>query len=249
MSDFKDHFSGHSSNYQKYRPSYPKELFSYLSGFCKDNKYVWDVGTGNGQCALELTQHFEAVLATDPSANQIRDAVQHEKIKYDVSPAEKCPETDQNFDLITVAQALHWFDFDAFFKEVRRVAKSGGILAAWTYTHAEVSQEVDQIYSKFYSEIVGDYWPAERCYVEDKYKSIDFPFEPIQSPQFKIQMEYSRDDYLAYLGTWSAVKNYKLDKKHDPIDLIRSELSELWSDSEELRVVTWPIHLKAGVVS
>jgi ubiquinone/menaquinone biosynthesis C-methylase UbiE len=249
MSDFKDHFSGHSSNYQKYRPGYPKELFSYLNTLCEENKYAWDVGTGNGQCALALAAHFDAVLATDPSENQIRDAVRHDKIQYDVSPAEKCPEPDHSFDLITVAQALHWFDIDKFFNEVRRVVRPNGILAAWTYTHAVVSPEVDRIYSKFYTDIVGNYWPAERRYVEEKYQSIKFPFEDIESPQFKIQMEYSREDYLAYLGTWSAVKNYKLDKKHDPIDLIRSELSEIWSDSEELRVVTWPIHLKAGVVN
>lgn len=248
MSDFKDHFSGHSSNYQKYRPRYPKELFAYLDTLCENNKHAWDVGTGNGQCALVLAEHFDAVLATDPSENQISDAVRHDKIKYDVSPAEKCPAADHVFDLITVAQALHWFDFDKFFNEVRRVVKPNGVLAAWTYTHAKVSTGIDQIYSKFYTEIVGKYWPAERRHVEDKYESIKFPFESINSPQFNIQMKYSREDYLAYLGTWSAVKNYKLERKHDPIDLIKSELSEVWTDSEGSKVVTWPIHINVGVV-
>ena len=246
MATFRDHFSSQAMNYQKYRPGYPDELFSYLCSLCYDKKYAWDSGTGNGQCALELTRYFDKILATDPSESQIKGATQQTQIKYDVSLAEKCPESDQSFDLITVAQALHWFDFNAFFKEVKRVSKQGGIFAAWTYTHAEVSPDVDLIYSKFYSDIVGKYWPEERKFVEDKYKSIIFPFEDIESPNFKIKIKYSRADYLAYLGTWSAVKNYKLDNQNDPIELIESEIAEVWEDKEELREVKWPIHLRVG---
>ncbi|MEQ6122175.1 class I SAM-dependent methyltransferase [Reichenbachiella sp. MALMAid0571] len=246
METFKDHFSGHSSSYQKYRPAYPVELYQYISGLCEEHDRAWDAGTGNGQCALRLVDYFDHVLATDPSANQIKNAVLHNRIKYHVSRAENCPVSDSSMDLVTVAQAIHWFDFDLFFKEVKRVLKPNGVLAFWTYTLAEISPEVDEVTNYFYRDIVGKYWPKERNFVEDKYQGIPMPFEEIQTPAFEIKINYNMHNYLAYLGTWSAVKNFKTDNHSDPIDLIKSEMSAAWINIDEYKVVTWPIYLRAG---
>ena len=246
METFKDHFSGHSSNYKKYRPVYPVELYQYLSGLCDSHQHAWDAGTGNGQCALKLVEYFDHVLATDPSANQIKDAVAHDRIEYHVSKAENCPASTNSLDLVTVAQAIHWFDFELFFNEVKSVLKPNGILAFWTYTLATISPEVDAITNYFYRDVVGKYWPIERSFVEDKYKGISIPFDEIETPSFEIKINYNMQDYLAYLGTWSAVKNFNKDHHSDPIDLINSRMSDAWGNAKEQRIVTWPIHLRAG---
>lgn len=149
MSKFKDHFSLHSTHYQKYRPTYPDELFSYLKSISQNHNQVWDVGTGNGQAAIKLAEYFDKVLATDPSSPQIENAFKHKNVQYHISLAENCPAKESSFDLITVAQAFHWFDFEAFFKEVNRVAKPGCILAIWTYTLASISPEIDRVINHF----------------------------------------------------------------------------------------------------
>ena len=246
METFKDHFSGHASNYQKYRPVYPTELYQYLSRLCGVHKRAWDAGTGNGQCALKLVDNFDHVLATDPSVSQIKNAVLHDRIEYGVSKAESCPAADGSLDLVTVAQAIHWFDFDLFFKEVQRVLKPNGVLAFWTYTLAKISPEVDEVTNYFYQDVVGRYWPKERNFVEDKYEGISIPFDEIESPSFEININYSMQDYLAYLATWSAVKNFIKDNHSNPIDVIESQMFKAWDATEEYKVVTWPIHLRVG---
>lgn len=247
MNTFKDHFSGHSTAYRKYRPDYPDEMYKYLSGLCEGHDKAWDAGTGNGQCAIKLAGYFDQVLATDPSANQIADALPHDKVTYHVSRAEKCPADNLSFDLISVAQALHWFDFPLFFEEVKRVLKPQGLLAIWTYTLAKISPEVDAITEEFYNKVVGKYWPPERRFVESKYQNVAIPFkEEIASPEFQINLNYDMDDYLAYLGTWSAVKNYKKENGKDPVGLIQHQMETAWGAKEDMKKVTWPVYLRVG---
>lgn len=248
MGVFKDHFSHSSSQYQKYRPTYPDDLFKFLAMLCHENHYAWDVGAGNGQAALKLSNYFEKVLATDPSANQIKSAVQNSNIQYDISRAESCPASDQSFDLITVAQAFHWFNFDQFYAEVNRVAKKGAFLAVWTYTLVRIDPKVDILVEHFYHNIVGQYWPAERRHVETQYENIPFPFEQIEAPKFYIELNYSMNDLLKYLATWSAVKNYRLKNDADPIELIREDVMKVWVNPEEIKKIVWPINLKIGRV-
>lgn len=247
MTTFKDHFSGHSPEYRKYRPDYPDQLYEFLSDLSQEHVKAWDAGTGNGQCAIKLARHFNQVLATDPSANQIKAAVPHDRVTYHVSRAESCPATDQSFDLVAVAQALHWFDFPLFFSEVKRVLKPKGILAIWTYTLANISPEVDAVTEEFYTEIVGKYWPPERRYVEAKYQNVPIPFvEEIVVPQFRITLNYDMNDYLAYLRTWSAVKNYIKDHRTDPVGIIQQKMEAAWGTIEKKKEVTWPVYLRVG---
>ena len=244
MSKFKDHFSHRSTHYQRYRPNYPDELFSYLKSISQNHNQVWDVGTGNGQAAIKLAEHFDKVLATDASGSQIENAIKHKAILYHISLAENCPAEENSFDLITVAQAFHWFDFEPFFKEVNRVAKPGCILAIWTYTLATINPQIDQVINHFYDDTIGKYWPRERVHIETLYDDISIPYESIPSPEFNIDLNYSMEDLLQYLGTWSAAKNYKLENKTDPLDLIRPDLERVWQKPGKERKVTWPVHLK-----
>ena len=128
--EFKDHFSKQSRLYSESRPRYPKELFEYLKTLAPSLELVWDCATGNGQAAVSLAEHFEKVIATDASPQQIDNVIEKENVEYLVAPAEEIYLEDETVDMVTVATALHWFDHSRFFPEVKRVLKPGGVLAA-----------------------------------------------------------------------------------------------------------------------
>ncbi len=115
------------------RPSFPAELFLHLAATSPTRELAWDCAIGLGETALCLTHFFERVLASDASAERIRRAAPHERISYRAERAEETAITPGSVDLITVAQALHWLELAAFYRQARRVLKPGGILAAWCY--------------------------------------------------------------------------------------------------------------------
>lgn len=243
---FADHFSKHATDYAKYRPGYPRELFSWLQSLNSTHELAWDVGTGNGQAAVELAKNFSQVIATDPSAAQIKNALAHERVEYQVSSAEQCTLSDASVDLVTVAQALHWFDFDKFYAQVHRVLKPDGVIAAWTYTLNEIDAAVDTVVRHYYNDIVGQYWPVERRYIDACYRDIPFPFIEIAAPAIKMQTQWSLKDYLGYLRTWSASQHYQQAMHGDPVELIAQPLREAWGGSDAVRIVNWPIYIRAG---
>ena len=245
---FKDHFSHVAVDYAKYRPDYPPELFQYLSTLPPQREHAWDVGTGNGQAALGLAPWFERVTASDPSAEQIRQASLHPKVRYAVAPAERTDLADASVDLITVAQALHWFDFERFYKEARRVLKPQGVIAAWTYGLCSVTPAVDVVVRGYYTDVVGSYWPPERRYVDERYETIPFPFVKLEAPAFGIRAQWSLEDFRGYLETWSAARGYRQAQGSDPRDRIDDALRAAWGTSASHEMV-WPLYLRVGCLS
>lgn len=243
---FKDHFSGHAADYARYRPHYPEALFAYLASLVDGHELAWDCGTGNGQAAHGLATHFERVIATDASAEQIRSAIPHERITYRVEPAENTTLPSRSADLVLVTQALHWFDFDGFYAEVRRVLKPGGIIAAVSYAGSRVSPEIDPITQRYLHEIIEPYWPPERRYVDEGYRTIAFPFTELSPPTLQMKEWWSLDDFMGYLQTWSAAKRYERAHGTNPVDLIRPELLAAWGDPETKRIVRWPLNMRVG---
>jgi ubiquinone/menaquinone biosynthesis C-methylase UbiE len=195
-----------------------------------------------------LTPYFEQVIATDASEKQIANAIEHSKITYLVAPAEKTSIESASLDLIVVAQALHWFDFGRFYAEVRRVSKPGGVLAAWSYSLLRIAPEIDLVLDKFYTDVVGSFWPRERKLVNDRYQSIIFPFGELDAPQFKMEAEWSLEHLIGYLGTWSAVQRYKEKHKSDPVEAFAEDLKLLWGQPQDERRVHWPINMRVGRV-
>ena len=246
---FKDHFSQQASAYTKYRPHYPEALFQYLAELTLNHQRAWDCATGSGQAALGLAQYFEKVIATDASDEQIANAVAHDRITYAVAPAEKTEITSGSVDLIVVAQALHWFDFDGFYAEVRRVLKKGGVIAAWSYSLLRISSAIDRVLDQFYADVVGPFWPPERKLVDDKYQSIPFPFEELVAPQFKMGTRWNLDRLVGYLGTWSSVQKFKDKHNADPIEVVIRDLRRTWGPSEDEKEIHWPIHMRVGRVN
>lgn len=244
---FRDHFSSHSSSYSEFRPGYPKELFSYLKTLVPNGTSVWDCGTGNGQAAVSLAEVFDAVVATDPSANQIAEADAHTKVRYLVASAENSTLENLQVDLVTVAQAFHWFDFDSFFAEVRRVCKPGGALAIWGYGLQTTSPEVDAVVKRLYGEITGSYWPPERRYVEEEYKTVPFPFPEISPPEFFMREGWTIEQLLGYLRTWSSVQKFIRKNGNDPVSEVETELRSAWGN-EKIRSVRWPLFFRIGKI-
>ncbi|MGS2739880.1 class I SAM-dependent methyltransferase [Sinomicrobium sp. M5D2P17] len=241
----KDNFSGHADAYSRFRPGYDSELISYLVSLTRQQKCAWDCGTGNGQLAVKLAGYFEEVYATDLSENQIKNAKQKENVRYKVENAEKTGFTDGQFDLITVAQAIHWFDFAAFYAEVRRTLRKDGALAVLGYALLQVDESTDRVIQKLYSDILGTYWDPERKYIDELYQTIPFPFREEKTPEFRSEYRWTLEQLCGYLETWSAVKHYISKNGKDPVAMIYNELKESW-ESRDTKTVTFPIMLRAG---
>lgn len=248
MSQFKDHFSGHADLYRDARPTYPDALFDWLATQTPDRALAWDCGCGNGQASMALARRFEHVIATDPSANQIAGAEPRGNIEYRVESSEHSSLADASASLVTVAQALHWFDFAAFYAEVRRVLKPGGVFAAWAYAacgtgEARIDDAIEHLYG---DALTGPYWPPERAHIDAGYRTIPFPFAKIAAPEFPMVMRWNVDQLLAYLRSWSATQRYIKAKGEDPVASIEPTLRTAWGDPARVREVRWQFHLLAG---
>jgi ubiquinone/menaquinone biosynthesis C-methylase UbiE len=247
--NFKDHFSRHAGDYVRYRPEYPDSLFDFLGKAVKHHELAWDSGTGNGQAARGLAAHFDRVIATDPSAEQIHHAVPHEKITYLVAAAEHSEIPSHTVDLITVAQAVHWFDLPRFYQEARRVLKPDGALAVWCYGLTQITPEIDAVVQHYYNNIVGPFWPPQRRYIDEKYETLLFPFVEFPVPEMQMKVQWNLHEFTGYLQTWSATKRFI--EKHDqnPLDLVHPLLEKSWGDSGKRQTVHWPTHLRLGRMS
>lgn len=245
---FKDHFSVAAHEYDRYRPCYPAALINFLAGAAPARERAWDCATGTGQAAVALAARFASVRATDASGAQIAHAVAHPRVQYAVAPAEDCGLEDRSADLITVAQALHWLDLERFYAEVRRVARPGAVVAAWTYSLADADPVIDPLVGAFYA-AMGPWWPAERIHVEDGYRSLLFPFEPIAAPAFEIREAWPLEQLLGYFSTWSAVSRCRKVTGKDPVAALARQLAAAWGDPAAPRPVRWPLHLRVGRVA
>ncbi len=206
---------------------------------------AWDCATGNGQAAIALAEVFERVIATDASEKQIGNAEPSAGVEYRVAPAEKNGIESNTVDLVTVAQALHWFDLERFYAEARRVSKPGGVLAVWAYKLATVSPEIDAVANHYYSDVVGAYWPTERVLVE-KFEELPFPFPEIAAPEFEMVAEWNVEHLVGYLRTWSATQGFRAANQRDPLEEIEEGLRTAWGNG--VRRVVWPLTVRVGRV-
>jgi len=247
MKEAIDNFSQNSANYALFRPESPAEIFYFLYDHVDNFDSAWDCGTGNGQVANTLATRFKTVYGTDISATQLQHAQKRENILYKQERAEATSIPEHSIDLITIAQAIHWFDFDNFYKEVSRVAHPGALIAAWTYTTLQLTPAVNEVIGHFYWDITRPYWDKERELVDTGYSTIPFPFEEIKAPEFNIVKRYTLSQLIGYLRTWSGVKHYMEKEQKDPVALIVDDLKKTWGDEETIEV-TWPVHMRVGRV-
>src|SRR5204863_4624812 len=243
---FKDHFSKQASDYAKFRPRYPHELFTYLGSIAPSRQVAWDCGTGNGQAVVALASVFDRVIATDASENQISNPQPHDRTEYRVAPAENTGIKSGTTDLIVVAQALHWFDLDRFYAEARRVLKPDGVLAASAYNLLHIEAAIDEIVNRYYYEVVGPFWPQERKLIE-QFADLPFPFQEIDPPEFEMTAQWNLDHLLGYLQTWSSTQRFIAANKRDPLEAIADDLRAASGDPGQMRKVVWPLILRVGI--
>lgn len=243
---FKDHFSDAPARYAEFRPTYPEALFSWLASLCAQHDCAWDCATGSGQAAGGLARHFRQVIATDASSEQIAHASGPANVHFRVAPAEASGLEAASIDLVSVAQAAHWFELADFYAEARRVLKHGGVLALWGYGRLKLAGDMDAVLERFYLETVGPYWPPERKLIDDGYRSLPFPFAEIAAPDFFIEVTWNLPRLMDYLSTWSAVKRHRAERGSDPLPALMAQLGPHWGDAGRARQLKWPLFLRVG---
>ena len=243
---FHELFSRDSRAYAAFRPRYPAALFAALAGIAERRDAAWDAGTGSGQAAVALAAHFGRVFATDASAAQIAAAQPDERVEYRVAPAEASGLDTESVDLVTVAQALHWFDIPAFFAEARRVLRPRGVVAVWTYGLMRIDPAIDGMIDDFEMKTVGPFWPANRALVDSGYRTVDLPFDELPFPRFDIVQPMTLDTLSGYVGTWSSVGRYVAARGDDPVAPLIARLAPWWGDPQLARTVTFPISARVG---
>lgn len=251
---FKDHFSRHAALYRQYRPAWPDAIFAWLATLAPSRRRAWDVGTGSGQAAHGLAAHFDEVIATDASASQIDHAEPHPRVRYRVAPAEASGLEAGAIDLVLAAQAFHWFDFERFFAECRRVVRPAtsdrpaGVVALLTYLHPTVDAAVDEVLHRYIAHVRAD-WPPERRFVDAGYANAPFPFPELTLPAgLALTLDLDRDGFFGYLATWSAAQRYRERTGLDPRAAFTDDLDRAWGEPELIRTVRWPVSGRVGRV-
>lgn len=247
LKPFSDHFSALSASYASYRPHYPEALFDTLAGLVVGHARAWDCATGSGQAATGLAAHFLRVVATDASPAQLRAAAPHPRVRYAAGQAEAAPLRTRSANLIAVAQALHWLELPQFYAEARRVLAPGGVLAVWTYGRQQVDGgPIDAALDHYYDRVVGPFWPPERRWVETGYRTLRFPFAEVPVAAPPMTAEWTLDELLGYIGTWSATARCRAHTGSDPLPPLADRLAPLWGDPAAARRVEWPLSIRAG---
>lgn len=243
---FADHFSAQAAGYRDFRPRYPDALFDHLAALAPSRRLAWDCATGNGQAAAGLVGRFEQVIATDASEAQLRHAEPHPRITYRHAHAEASGLEAMSVDLVTVAQALHWLDHAAFFAEVRRVLRPGGVIAVWGYDLIRVSPPIDAVIDDLYHRVLRDDWAPERRILDDHFRAVRFPFHELPPPTFAMEARWTRSHFLGYLRTWSATRRHVERTGHDPVLDVERAIAPYWRDPEEERMVRWELFMRVG---
>lgn len=242
-------FTKQASSYRKFRPVYPEALFDFLAKQCRGTRLAWDCGTGNGQAARALAKRFSKVIATDVAEAQIREAVEEERVSFLVAPAEAVPLETGSVDLVTVAQAVHWFQLEKFYAEARRVLAPGGLIAIWGYGYFTTTSTLQATLDEYGRRTLGDYWTGPIKLVQEGYRNLPFPFEKVGAPTFTISADWNLAQLKGYFDSWSATQAYK--DAHgglDPFELLAPKLATLWGPPEKTVRFDWEIFLKVGRV-
>lgn len=243
---FQDHFSGHAAAYADARPGYPDDLFAWLAAQSHGHQLAWDAGCGNGQASRALAEYFDRVHASDPSDAQIARAVANARVDFVVETAEACSLPDACANLVTVAQAYHWFESARFCAEARRVLNPDGLIAVWSYAESEVSADVDRVFDELHDVRLAQDWPAGRDHVVNRYRDLVFDFDRVVTPAFEMRTEWNLRQYLAYLGSWSASQRHLARTGRDAVQEISGAMREAWGEPGLARTVRWPLLVLAG---
>jgi ubiquinone/menaquinone biosynthesis C-methylase UbiE len=255
-------FDKQAKEYLENRPTYPASWFSQLASLTANHQLAWDVGAGNGQASVSIAEHYDRVIATDISKQQLELARKHPKVTYVLSPPVMTDEEltsivgeEGSVDLVTVATAVHWFDLETFYPQVKRVLrKPGGVIAVWTYVNPSVSPAVDAVSEDFF-ESTRPYWNPKIKSLLNGYRTLSFPFEAVlengkggegNPVETDMEKEVSLDEYLGWFRSLSAVTI----AREKGVELLNEgvlrRFREAWGDENKTYTCKYPLHLLAG---
>ena len=244
---FADHFSAVAAQYADARPEYPDALFAWLAAHAPGRALAWEAGCGSGQASRGLARHFDRVFATDPSAAQVAQASAPANVAFAVEPGERCSLPDASADAVCVAQALHWFDRDAFFAECARVLRPGGVLAAWGYQDIVLPGPLAAANAAL-QDAIRPYWPRERALIDEAYASFAWPFAPLAAPVRdlrELRVEWTLPRLLGYFASYSASKRCREATGEDPVAAHAPAFAAAWGDPDIARPLHWPLFVHA----
>jgi len=241
-------------NYALYRPDYPQHLYNLVFDYTKKSRSEFeralDIGCGTGQVTSKLCTTFKNVVGTDISEKQLEAAYKADNIEYIICPAEEIKQPSNSVDLITVAQALHWFKLDQFYKEVKRVLKPNGVLAVWVYGLVEVENKTaNEVIKKLHWETVGDYWDFDRKWLCDLYPNYNMPLKDFEKHFLSINKSMTLADFVHYVDTWSALKVYreKNPDSEDPLIQFEKDLLIAYNSTpDKVLDLNFPVGLFLG---
>ena len=245
---FEDHYSGHAHSYARHRPRYPPALFAWLASLSPARELAWDAGTGSGQVAVALAEHFARVVATDASADQLVHAARHERVDYRNEPADRSSLPARSADVITAGAAAHWFELDGFYREIQRVGKPGAVVALFSYGPRDFADALGPVVHRFQEEVLEGFWPERIQLVHERYATLPFPFDEITAPPFEMNAEWNLAEALAFLETWSASQRYFVAQGRRATESIEEALARAWGDPRSRRTIRCPIFVRAGLV-
>lgn len=243
----KDLFSDSSALYHQARPTYPHQVIEEILNHVTSRQFAWDCGAGSGQFTQLVAPYFEQVVATDLSSQQLHQAPYFDNVSYQVQQAEQTSFADQSFDLITVAQAIHWFNFDAFYGEVQRTLKKDGVLAVVGYGLVQTGDtELNGLIDHLYRDVLGEYWDIERKHIDHSYQCIPFPFEEQASPELLMQLSWSAAQFVGYLNTWTGLKHHRTQNAADDyVDPLTAIIDYLENKNAYIDI-HFPVFLRIG---
>lgn len=241
---FHDHFSNAAVGYAQSRPTYPEALFRHLADLAPARERAWDCATGSGQAALGLARHFDRVEATDASAQQIAHATPMANVAYSVQPAESTTFGAASFDAVCVAQALHWFDVERFYAEVKRLLRPRGVVLVVGYGWMEISPELDPELERAVIEPLRPYWPSQNRLLWNGYRDLPFPFERVEFPGMAIETRWTLAQLVGYIGTWTATRRL-LETQPGFLEVAHETLARAWGPAQ-VRVVNSPLTITCG---
>lgn len=240
-------FDRDGRRYAQFRPEYPSALAAFLADLAPANGRALDVGCGTGQLTLQLAGHFREVIGIDPSGEQLSNAPVHDRVTWLCARAEAIPLPAASLDLITAAQAAHWFDLPAFYAEARRLAVPNAVIALASYGVLRLDGDALQDrFARFYRDEIGLFWPPERRLVDNGYADIAFPFDELPAPPLFIRRDWTLEAFLGYISTWSAARRALAAGQGNILLAFARDLSDEWGDAGRLRRVAWPVTLRAG---
>lgn len=243
--EFTDHFASVAKKYAEFRPHYPDVLVDVLAEHCTSSNLAWDAGCGNGQLTVMLARRFARVVGTDPSAAQLKHAVAHPKVEYMLATADLPMLDTRSVDLAASAQAAHWFHWPRYVAEVERVTKPGAVVATVSYGIMKLAGDAGELVTHYYRDVVGPCWPAERRHVENGYRDLTWPWTEIPTAPMDMTAQWTRDDLLGYVATWSATVKMITAVGVAPYEQLARELVQVWPGNEA-RTISWPLALRVA---